>query len=90
MTQHQGQKLLSLGREVELPIRSGQERLLNDGLEVSSSSLNSRINVQFPKVDWLGSTDSFSSSPTLSWSLVYLFSGLALGSYLTYRYCSNK
>jgi len=70
----QGQKLLSLGREVELPIRSGQERLLNDGLEV----------------DWLGSTDSFSSSPTLSWSLVYLFSGLALGSYLTYRYCSNK
>ena len=42
------------------------------------------------KVDWLGSTDSFSSSPTLSWSLVYLFSGLALGSYLTYRYCSNK
>jgi hypothetical protein len=70
-----GQKLLSLGQEVELPVR-GQEAggLLSDGLEV----------------DWLGSTDNFSSSPALSWSLVYLFSGLVLGSYFTYRYCSNK
>ena len=42
------------------------------------------------QVDWLGSSDSFSSSPGLSWSLLYLFSGLVLGSYLTYRYCSNK
>jgi len=70
----QGQKLLSLGREAELPSRNGQEGLLSEGLEV----------------DWLGSSDSFSTSPTLSWSLVYLFSGLVLGSYFTYRYCSNK
>ena len=26
-----------------------------------------------PQVDWLGSTESLSSSPTLSWSLLYLF-----------------
>ena len=44
----QGQKLLSLGREVELPIRSGQERLLNDGLEVSPPKLNLKTQfVQF-------------------------------------------
>jgi len=31
-----------------------------------------------------------SPSPSLSWSLVYIFSGLCLASYLTYRYCANK
>lgn len=69
----QVQKLLSVGGEMDLPVRPGQQRILSDGIEV----------------DWLGSSD-MSPSPGLSWSLVYIFSGLCLASYLTYRYCANK
>ena len=29
-------------------------------------------------------------TPGLSWSLLYIFLGLCLASYLTYRYCANK
>jgi len=69
----QVQKLLSVGGEMDLPVRPGQQRILSDGIEV----------------DWLGSSD-MSPSPGLSWSLVYIFTGLCLASYLTYRYCANK
>eukprot|EP00092_Neocalanus_flemingeri_P107767 GFUD01138329.1.p1 GENE.GFUD01138329.1~~GFUD01138329.1.p1 ORF type:complete len:1040 (-),score=318.65 GFUD01138329.1:275-3394(-) len=69
----QVQRLLSVGGEMDLPVRPGQDRILSDGIEV----------------DWLGSSDT-SPSPGLSWSLVYIFSGLCLASYLTYRYCASK
>jgi len=74
-----GQKLLSIpGQEVQLPLRAaGQQDLLlgGEGLEV----------------DWYGSSDQLSGhSPSLSWPLIYIFVGLCMGSYLTFRYCSNK
>lgn len=69
----QSQKLLSVGSEMDLPVRPGQQKMLSDGIEI----------------DWLGSSD-ISDPPGLSWSLFYIFSGLCVGSYLTYRYCASK
>jgi len=67
-------KLLSVGGDMELPVMPG---IHDRGLQDSI------------EVDWLGSSD-LSPSPGMSWSLVYIFSGLCLASYLTYRYCANK